>query len=89
MEYLHLYDTDIIISLGEYAALVTAEVMSLDDALKLVAVRANLMREKCILNETGMLAVKMSPSELDLYLSGTGDYDQLSVACHNRLVVVP
>lgn len=63
--------------------------MSLYDALKLVAVRANLMREKCILNETGMLAVKMSPSELDLYLTGAGDYDQLSVACHNRLVVVP
>ena len=77
---------NIVYSLGEYAALVTAGVLSLDDGLKTVAGRANLMAEKCILGETGMLAVKMSPVELESYLRRSVNYSQLSVACHNRYV---
>ena len=80
--------SDVLCSLGEYAALVTAGVLSLEDGLKIVAGRANLMAEKCTPNETGMLAVKMSPVELASLLTQNVDYDQLSVACYNRYVAL-
>ena len=71
-------------SLGEYAALVTADVLSIDDALKIVAGRAKLMGEKCVRNETGMLAVKMPPTELAQYIGANDNHHGLTVACHNR-----
>lgn len=60
--------------------------LSLEDALGLVVGRAKLMSEKCALNETGMLAVRMPPTELAEYLKQSPEYDRLSVACHNRFV---
>ena len=75
------------VSLGEYAALVTADVLSIDDALRIVAGRAKLMGEKCVPNETGMVAVKMSPAGLAQYTRANPDYHGLSVACHNRWVI--
>ena len=71
-------------SLGEYAALVVAGVLGLDDALRLVAGRAQLMGLKCVSNETGMLAVKLSPAELQRHIASNSEYDQLSIACYNR-----
>lgn len=68
-------------SLGEYAALVTAGVLSLDDALKLVSGRAWLMEQRCKTGETGMLAVRMPSDRLHNLL---GDYHGLSIACYNR-----
>ena len=59
----------------------SARVLSLDDALKLVAGRARLMAEKCALRESGMLAVKMAPDVVASILEG---YDDLSIACFNR-----
>jgi hypothetical protein len=59
----------------------------MDDALKLIAGRANLIAEKCIPNDTGMLAVKLSPVELEQYLKRKSQFDQLSVACYNRFVL--
>ncbi|KAI0343639.1 ketoacyl-synt-domain-containing protein [Trametopsis cervina] len=67
-------------SLGEYAALVSASVLSLDHALSLVAGRARLMAEKCASGESGMLAVKMSSESATELLD---NYDGLSIACFN------
>ena len=65
----------------------TAGVLSLDDALKLVAGRAQLMADKCVPRETGMLAVKLSPGNLAQMLAKDERFSELSVACHNRFVV--
>ncbi|TCD66000.1 Type I Iterative Polyketide synthase (PKS) [Steccherinum ochraceum] len=70
-------------SLGEYAALVAANVLSLNDALKLVAGRARLMVQKCAAGQSGMLAVKASPSAISSLLSEKAAYDSLSIACYN------
>ncbi|KAL4246221.1 hypothetical protein ABKN59_009371 [Abortiporus biennis] len=67
-------------SLGEYAALVTAGVLSLDDALRLVAGRALLLKQRCPVKQTGMLAVKLSSVAVLKLLEG--NYT-LSIACHN------
>ncbi|GBE80926.1 Orsellinic acid synthase [Sparassis crispa] len=69
-------------SLGEYAALVTANVITIDDALKLVAERARLMSQKCAPKITGMLAVRVSPSKMTEILK-SANYQSLSIACYN------
>ena len=74
----------IVASLGEYAALVTAGILTLEDGLRLVAGRAQLMADKCIPNDTGMLAVKLSPSKLEDLVRTNKNYNELSVACYNR-----
>ena len=74
------------ISLGEYAALVTAGVLTLEDGLKLVARRAGLMVEKCAPSETAMLAVKMNATRLEHLIEKETRYIGLSIACYNRYV---
>ncbi|KDQ13893.1 hypothetical protein BOTBODRAFT_363123 [Botryobasidium botryosum FD-172 SS1] len=70
-------------SLGEYAALVVAGVISADDALSLVAQRARLMTERCEPRLTGMMAVNLkSSAALDLIRNVPG-HGSLSVACYN------
>ncbi|WP_295124524.1 ACP S-malonyltransferase [uncultured Chitinophaga sp.] len=44
-------------SLGEFSALVANKVLSFEDALKLVAIRANAMQKACELNPSTMAAV--------------------------------
>ncbi|KAF5377903.1 hypothetical protein D9615_006799 [Tricholomella constricta] len=70
-------------SLGEYAALVIANVMSLKDALLIVANRVRLMVQKCALSTTGMVAVNLGPAALQEALQSSPDFSVLSIACFN------
>ncbi|EKG13226.1 Beta-ketoacyl synthase [Macrophomina phaseolina MS6] len=71
-------------SLGEYAALVFSGVLSLRDALFLVARRASLVAELCQEESTGMVACNLPPTEAEGFLSRSGvDTSTTSVACKN------
>ncbi|KAG2147424.1 polyketide synthase [Suillus bovinus] len=69
-------------SLGEYAALVIAEVISLEAALFLVASRARLTWRGCVPGATGMLAIRLGEQQINTVLK-SGSYSDLSVACVN------
>ncbi|KAJ8496323.1 hypothetical protein ONZ45_g12501 [Pleurotus djamor] len=70
-------------SLGEYAALLIANVLSLHDALFLVASRARLMVQKCALDSTSMLATNLGPTDVAKALASSSLSASLSIACHN------
>ncbi|KAF8962959.1 polyketide beta-ketoacyl-synthase [Flammula alnicola] len=70
-------------SLGEYAALVTAGVLCLKDALFIVATRARLMLTKCTAMTTGMVAVSLEPVEVQAILDSKQSFSELSIACFN------
>ncbi|KAI3327546.1 ketoacyl-synt-domain-containing protein [Xylariaceae sp. AK1471] len=71
-------------SIGEYAALVIAQVLELQDALLFIARRAVLMKAKCQDNATGMLACRVSSSDalidLEVLVQRRADID---MACRN------
>lgn len=50
-------------SLGEFSALVANKVLSFEDALKLVAIRANAMQKACEQNPSTMAAILALPDE--------------------------
>ncbi|RTL51534.1 MAG: [acyl-carrier-protein] S-malonyltransferase [Sphingobacteriales bacterium] len=50
-------------SLGEFSALVANEVLQFEDALRLVAVRANAMQKACALEPSTMAAILALPDE--------------------------
>lgn len=54
------------LSLGEYSALVNADVLSFEDGLKLLEKRALFMEQACAENVSGMLAVMNTPKEVVL-----------------------
>ena len=66
-------------SLGEYAALHAAGVLSASSVIYLIGTRAQLMERKCAMGTHAMLAVKASLSSLQGYLVRTG----LEVSCVN------
>ncbi|KAK4215595.1 hypothetical protein QBC37DRAFT_281428 [Rhypophila decipiens] len=70
-------------SLGEYAALHIAGVLSLYDTLLVVAGRSRLMTEKCLAGTSGMLACNMSPEKAQQVVLSGQNLKELSVACHN------
>ncbi|RYP12953.1 hypothetical protein DL767_010979 [Monosporascus sp. MG133] len=77
---------DIVIghSIGEYAAFVIAESLSVRDALTLVATRAKLMATKCEIGMSGMVSCRAPVSEISEHLSATAsDLPGLSIACYN------
>lgn len=73
------------ISLGEYAALCIAGALTLEDTLRIVATRAKIMTENCILDNSGMLACNSSPGEIEAMLADDPALAQLTVACFNSI----
>jgi len=68
-------------SLGEYVALCASGIISSDDLIYLVGLRATALKEKCELNTHGMLAVRTSPEEAQQHLQS--DFDLVEVSCLN------
>ena len=66
-------------SLGEYAALNAAGVLSASDTIYLVGTRARLLEEKCVAGSHAMLAVKGSIASIGQILDG----DTFDIACIN------
>ncbi|KAL4789091.1 beta-ketoacyl synthase [Aspergillus venezuelensis] len=66
-------------SLGEYAALYLAGVLSAADTLYLVGKRAELLQERCQRGTHSMLAVRASPTALAEVLAESA----CEIACHN------
>ncbi|KAF1976212.1 putative polyketide synthase [Bimuria novae-zelandiae CBS 107.79] len=66
-------------SLGEYAALHAAGVLTMEDTIYLVGARARLLLEKCTENTHAMLVVKGSASDVEDTLQGS----QYEIACLN------
>lgn len=66
-------------SLGEYAALHAAEVLSASDTIYLCGSRARLLQERCEAGTHAMIAVKGSFNDLGPYLVN----DKLEIACSN------
>ena len=67
-------------SLGEYAALNAAGVISVSETIYLVGERARLLQEMCIANTHAMLATKSSTSLLREHFA---DFPGVEVACVN------
>ena len=67
-------------SLGEYAALNAAGVISVSETIYLVGERASLLQAKCTANSHAMLATKSSSGMLNEVLS---EYPGVEIACIN------
>ena len=72
------------LSLGEYMAYVAAGVMSLDDAVGLVAERGRLMAEACRQTPSGMVAVMgLSADVLEMLVAESAQYGVCAIANDN------
>ena len=70
-------------SLGEYVAQTVAGVLTLQDALILVAGRARLMVQKCLPGSSGMMAVNLDAMAMGRVLASSSDFSAISIACYN------
>ncbi|KAI9508881.1 putative polyketide synthase [Russula earlei] len=70
-------------SLGEYVAQTVAGVLSLRDALFLVASRARLMIQNCAPDSTGMMAVNISPVAIGSILKSSEEFYAITISCYN------
>lgn len=70
-------------SLGEYAALVAAGVLTIDAGLRLVAHRARLMAEKCQQGISGMVVVRLAPHIISDIMANLPECSSLAIACYN------
>lgn len=73
-------------SLGEYAALHTAGVISASDAIFMTGVRAQLLEERCNIGTHAMLAVKASLSSLSHYMT-RASYEVSCINGPNEIVL--
>ncbi|KAJ3146308.1 hypothetical protein HDU89_006294 [Geranomyces variabilis] len=70
-------------SLGEYAALCISGVLTLEDALYLVATRATLMVERCTPGESGMIAIQISRADAEQLIHSDTRLPGVEIACDN------
>ncbi|KAL6405238.1 putative beta-ketoacyl synthase domain-containing protein [Ilyonectria robusta] len=70
-------------SLGEYAALYVAGVLSLADVIYLVGQRAAILLERCEANTFAMLSVAISDTEAKDFLDSRPQYSSCSISCIN------
>ncbi|KAK2596142.1 hypothetical protein QQS21_006419 [Conoideocrella luteorostrata] len=72
-------------SLGEYAALAVAGVLSAADVLYLVGTRARITEQRCTPYSHGMLSVLGTPEEIERVLRGTPETETIryEVSCQN------
>ncbi|RYP51785.1 hypothetical protein DL768_002932 [Monosporascus sp. mg162] len=70
-------------SLGEYAALCIAGVLSTIDTLYLVGTRASILQARCTKNEFGMLSLQATPTEVESILREGGFSENCEHACFN------
>ncbi|KAJ6614787.1 putative polyketide synthase [Mycena sp. CBHHK59/15] len=73
-------------SLGEYAALVTAGVLTVKEALLIVANRVRLMVQKCAVDTTAMIAVNLGAKDVEAALRHSPHWSDLTIACYNSPV---
>ncbi|KAL9598139.1 MAG: hypothetical protein Q9219_004695 [cf. Caloplaca sp. 3 TL-2023] len=69
-------------SLGEYAALCIANVLSVSDALYLVGRRADIMESKCSANSHAMIALQLDPESALQTINDSG-VQSCEIACLN------
>jgi iterative type I PKS product template protein len=69
-------------SIGEYAALHAAGVLSAFDAMYLVGKRAQLIQSKCFAGTYAMVSISGTTNEVSMLLS-EGDFNGCEVACFN------
>ena len=70
-------------SLGEYVAQTVAGVLTLEDALLLVANRARLMVQKCAPTSTGMMAINLGAVAIGKILALSSEFSDITIACYN------
>jgi iterative type I PKS product template protein len=70
-------------SLGEYVAQTVAGVLTLQDALLLVANRARLMVQKCAPASTGMMAINLGAVAIGKILASSSGFSDITIACYN------
>lgn len=70
-------------SLGEYVALCIAGVLTLEDMLRVVALRGKMMGDHCLTKTTGMLACNLAAEEVEEIMLENPELAQLNVACIN------
>jgi len=73
-------------SLGEYAALAVANVLTLKGALMIIANQSRYMIQKCAVDSTSMLAVHLPSLDIQNIINSSGEFSEVSIACINSSV---